>query len=139
MFRRIELIGRYDPDRLEELAREMEEWWDDTHAAARIRATPLDYKCGLTGSHLFGPDGSAVLLQMNAPRRTISKNCRFFFTEEGWRRYGRPAVEACGRMGLGYRVLAVKERSVEVVYRDEVQVAVRPRKKRESSSQELRG
>lgn len=139
MFRRIELIGRYDPEEVEELARDLENGLGTPDIVAAIRATPLDYKCGLTGSHLFGPDGNSELLQMNVPRRTIHKNCRFFFTEEGWRRYGRPAVDTCWRKGLRYRVVAVKERSVEVVYRDEFQVAVRTRKKREPSSPEYTG
>lgn len=70
--------------------------------------------------------------KLNSPRRDIFKNCRFFFTEAGWRRYGRPAVTACQQTGQLYRVLSIKEKSVEVVYRDELQVAVRPKKKRKA-------
>ncbi len=66
---------------------------------------------------------------MNVPRRQIHKNCRFYFTEEGWKRYGRPTIAACQRTGQQYRVITIKEHSVDIVYRDEIQVAVRPRKK----------
>ena len=69
---------------------------------------------------------------LNAPRRALYKNCRFYFTEEGWRRYGRPTVAACQKAGQEYRVIRLKERSVDVMYRDECQVAVRPRKDQKS-------
>ncbi|TKB79119.1 MAG: hypothetical protein E8D42_06865 [Nitrospira sp.] len=65
---------------------------------------------------------------LNSPRRQLYKNCRFYFTEEGWRRYGRATVAACQKTGQQYRVIRVKERSVDVMYRDECQVAVRARK-----------
>lgn len=67
-------------------------------------------------------------VKLNNPRRDIFKNCRFFFTEAGWRRYGRPTVAAYQQTGQLYRVLSIKEKSVDVVYRDEFQVAVRPKK-----------
>lgn len=62
---------------------------------------------------------------LNVPRRALYKNCRFYFTGEGWRRYGRPTVAASQKTGQSYRVICVKERSVDVMYRDEYQVAVR--------------
>jgi hypothetical protein len=65
---------------------------------------------------------------MPSPRRALFKNCRFYFTEAGWRRYGRPTIDACQQAGQAYRVLRIKERSVEIVYRDEFQVATRPKK-----------
>ena len=67
--------------------------------------------------------------RLNAPRGQLNKNYRFYFSEEGWRRYGRPTVAACQKTGQQYRVIRVKERSMDVMYRDECQVAVRPRKK----------
>ena len=128
MFRRIELIGeipdasflatlehlRQRPDITDE---ELREW-----AAARYQ------KSGLLGS--IDDALLSAWVGMPNPRRAINRNCRFFFTELGWRRYGRPSIAVCQRIGQRYRVLSVKERAVEIVYRDEVQVAVRPRKPR---------
>ncbi len=76
---------------------------------------------------------------LKSPRGQLYKNCRFYFTEEGWRRYGRPTVAACQKTGQEYRVIRVKERSVDVMYRDEWQVAVRVRKKVSQHPKSLKG
>lgn len=62
-------------------------------------------------------------------RRSIYLNVRFYFTEEGRRQYGRKTFETCQKVGQRYCVIRIKENSVDVVYRDEVQVAVRPKRK----------
>ena len=93
------------------------------------REFPRDWKMGLMGT----VDSAAIdaWIGMPSPRRVaIPHNCRFYFTEAGWRRYGRSALTACQQYGYDYRVIAVKEKSVDVVYRDEVQVAARPKKKK---------
>lgn len=69
---------------------------------------------------------------MPLPRHVANKNCRFYVTEAGWQRYGRATVRACQQTGQRYRVVRLKEHAVEVIYRDTVQVAVRPRKRRMS-------
>jgi len=85
------------------------------------------WKTGLMG---FGNEAvTEAWVQMPSPKRSITRNCRFYFTEEGWRRYGRPTITACQQTNQEYRVLCIKERSVDVVYQDEYQVAVRPRRK----------
>jgi hypothetical protein len=127
MFRRIELIERINLTR-------RTAWLRDfavvvglpTKAVDQI--TSINWKHGLTG---IGGNGEVFDAwgDMRGPRRRIFKNCRFYFTEKGWRRYGRPTVAACLRTGQRFRVIAIKERSVDVVYRDEIQVAVRPKKK----------
>ena len=92
------------------------------------REFPRDEKMGLMGT----VDSAAIdaWIGMPSPRRVaIHPNCRFYFTEAGWRRYGRPAVIACQQYGYDYRVISVKEKSLDVIYRDDVQVAARPRKK----------
>ena len=127
MFRRIELIhqGSASSDRR------------PIDAAIR-RGYPVDpalrrfWKSGL-----MTPANDAVVAAwagMNRPRRAIFRNCRFYFTEEGWRRYGRATIAACQQSGQGYRVIRVKERSVDVVYRDKVQVAARNRKRKTDTS-----
>jgi hypothetical protein len=64
------------------------------------------------------------------PKKSIRRNCRFYFTEVGWRKYGRSTITVCQQTNQEYRVLRIKEKSVDVVYRDEYQVAVRAKKKR---------
>lgn len=90
--------------------------------------TTINWKHGLTG---IGGNGEVAdaWIDMKGPRRRLFKNCRFYFTDEGWRRYGRPTVAACLRTGQRFRVIAIKEKSMDVVYRDEIQVAVRPKRK----------
>lgn len=86
-------------------------------------------KCGLMGAasesvldawfdHLKGPPY----------RGRLARNCRFYFTEEGWREVGSRVLEAAMRDSLAFRILTVKEASVEVMWRDRYEVAVRPRK-----------
>ena len=103
MFRRIELIQRLGDE---------------------------DRKSGLLG---VSPNEviDAWIEDLNIPRRRLYKNCRFYFTEHGWNTIGRRVVGACIHSGTQYRVIAIKERSVDVMYRDEVQVAVRPKDERE--------
>lgn len=69
-------------------------------------------------------------IDMPAPRKEIRKNCRYYFTEKGWDLYGRKIIKACMRTGQDYRVLKVKENAVEPLYKDDIQVVVRPLKKR---------
>lgn len=73
---------------------------------------------------------SEAWASINVPWRTLYKNCRFYFTESEWKRYGRPTVAACQKTRQQYRVICIKERSVEVLYRDEFQIAVRPKKRK---------
>lgn len=70
---------------------------------------------------------------MPGPKKKLHKNCRFFFTELGWDEFGRNIVAACISSGQRYRVISVKERSVDVMYGDKYQVAVRPLKRRDNA------
>ncbi|HEY5671970.1 MAG TPA: hypothetical protein VIS10_18405 [Anaerolineales bacterium] len=63
----------------------------------------------------------------------IRRNARFYFTELGWKEVGRKVVEACQQVGQEYRVIKVKEGTVNVVWRDRhygLEVAAQPRKRR---------
>ena len=123
MFRRIELIhgmNADDYDRMIEALQRNDETID--------RELTRYWKTGLMG---FGNEiVTDAWVQMPSPKRSLHRNCRFYFTEAGWRKYGRPTITACQQTNQEYRVLRIKEKSVDVVYRDEYQVAVRPRKKR---------
>ncbi len=77
-------------------------------------------------------EGAAAWAELNTSRRQTDKtikSCRFYLTEEGWAKFGREVVAACRKSGQQYRVLAVREREVEVLYWDGWQVMVRPRKR----------
>lgn len=127
MFRRIELIGEMGEADYRNMIDAMQE--DGQPIGRDVKRF---WKTGLMGIGNFTV--SAAWIKLNNPRRGIFKNCRFYFTEAGWRRYGRPTVAACQQTGQLYRVLSIKEKSVEVVYRDELQVAVRPKKKRKAQA-----
>ena len=71
-----------------------------------------------------------VWTDMPAPKKHIGKNCRFYFTNKGWDIYGRRIIKACQKVRQEYRVIRIKENSVETLYEDEIQVMVRPLRKR---------
>lgn len=53
-----------------------------------------------------------------------AKAIRFFFTEAGWKKVGRAVLHDLLRQKLydTVRVIAIKEKSVDVIYRDTLQV-----------------
>lgn len=85
-------------------------------------------KSGLMGFTLHDEIFDAWAGKIQAPQVTFPSNARFYFTEKGWDEVGREVVAACQRHGQAYRVLKVKEKHVDVVFRDEFQVAVQPRR-----------
>ena len=87
-------------------------------------------------SVMNGPVVSAWIEALLGPSRSgLPSNCRFYFTEKGWRKAGRKVIEAAQQTGLEYRVVAIKETDAQVVWRDKVrdyEVAVQPPNKRRS-------
>jgi hypothetical protein len=122
MFRRIEFLKELGAEEYRNLLRAASE-----RGAAFDPAPARFWKTGIIGAY---PEPVIdAWCEMNTPRRALNKNCRFYFTESGWKRFGRPTITACQQMGTRYRVIAVKEKSVDVFYRDEIQVAVRAKKR----------
>lgn len=74
----------------------------------------------------------AYFTEMNfkAPKN-LHKNVRFYFTELGWDMYGRKLLCLAVQDHFETKVKAIKEKSVDVFYRDTWQVAVRPRKEKD--------
>lgn len=69
-------------------------------------------------------------------RSSLPPNCRFYFTEKGWREVGRKVAAAARRTSQEYRVIAIKETDAQVVWRDKVrgyEVAVQPHSKRRTA------
>lgn len=130
MFRRIELIDEMSAEDHRYLIEAIRKKYDEPEYEVK-KEYPRFWKSGLMG---YGhPEVWDAWGQLNSPRRPVNRNARFYFTEEGWRRYGRKTVEACQQVGQRYRVLRIKENSVDVIYRDEFQVAVRPKRKRKDT------
>lgn len=86
------------------------------------------FKTGLCGLTWFDEVVDAWVDYLPSPKKRLRKNCRFYFTELGWDLIGRNIVAACMKVGQEYRVIRIKENSVDVFYEDEWQVAVRSRK-----------
>lgn len=92
------------------------------------------WKSGLTPTSLPGV-ADAWVDDLRGPARSLPWNCRFYFTEEGWKEVGRNVVAAAQRSGQEYRIVAIKETDAQVVWRDKVmgyEVAVQPRAERAS-------
>jgi len=83
-----------------------------------------------TKAGLMGPGKLEVMEswadKLAAPKHRIPSNARFYFTEKGWDEIGRYVIAAARRTGQRYRVLATKEKNLNVIFRDEFQVAGQP-------------
>ncbi len=75
-------------------------------------------------------EGNTAWAELNLAHKIGTKNCRFYFTEKGWSHFGSEIVAACRQTGRQYRVLAVREREVDILYADDWQVMIKPRKNR---------
>lgn len=81
--------------------------------------------------------GNAVLdildhFNMPGPTRHIfHPRARFFFTEKGWKKYGKHILASLMKTEARVQVLSVKENSIEVDYKDKWQVAARPKHKKQ--------
>ncbi len=106
MYRRIQLIGQ---------------WRKEDSAAS-------DLIMSIVGRSTC--EGNTAWAKLNLPRENAGRNCRFYFTEKGWSRFGSEVVAACRQTGRRYRVLAVHEGTVETLYADDWQVIIKPRKQR---------
>lgn len=69
-------------------------------------------------------------MNLKAPKN-LHKNARFYFTEMGWSMYGRKLLRLAMQDRIEVKIKTVKEKSVDVFYRDTWQVAVRPRKEKD--------
>lgn len=66
-------------------------------------------------------------MNLKAPKN-LHKNVKFYFTEFGWDMYGRKLLRLAAQDRFEIKIKAIKEKSVDVFYRDTWQVAVRLRK-----------
>jgi hypothetical protein len=84
----------------------------------------------LMGGFMAGLDG----FDLKYPTIT-NRRARFYFTEAGWQKVGRLIVARARQRGVMLRVLQGKEpRKSQIVYADELQVAILPRKEHLSRS-----
>jgi hypothetical protein len=116
MYRRVERINHYPP---------RPGSVDDQHDRRDIKHGIM----GVSTPEVADAWISDDVPDLHAPKH-LHKNCRFYFTELGWEVYGRRIVAACIRSRQDYRVLRIKEASADIVWQDDYQVAVRPKRKR---------
>lgn len=67
---------------------------------------------------------------LNGCKHPLPRNARFYFTERGWRDVGRKVIIAAQKSGQKYRIISVKENSVNVLWSDDNEVAVQPKKRK---------
>jgi hypothetical protein len=118
MFRRIELIYQRG-------AVPFVPFNEDTWPCEQAR-WPSDWK--KTGINSLGSLLNQYGVSAPADIRT-HKGIRFYFTEAGWKQAGRLILQTIKREGWEHRVRSIKEKSVDVVYSDKLQVAIRPRRR----------
>jgi len=92
----------------------------------RIELVTGPFKHGLMG--IAPLDVIEAWIDLPQAPKHLNKNCRFYWTEYGWKLYGSKTVGACKKAGQKFRILTVKECSVDLFYKDKWQVAIRPRK-----------
>jgi hypothetical protein len=109
MFRRIEIIHDQST-------------YKDSNGSDIILPAVKGGLCGWTTEDV----SEAWIDKLQAPKFTFPFNTRFYFTEKGWKEIGRDVIAACQRSGQKYRVIRIKENQVNVVFRDEYQVAGQP-------------
>lgn len=118
MFRRIEIIyviGRHKvPTPLTQLPRKKIMWQD---IWVKTGLNPLGLLLKFYG--VKAPDDIHT-----------NKRIKFFFTEKGWEIAGRKILKVIKHLEINYRVLSIKQKSVDVIYWDKLQVAVRPRQRK---------
>ena len=81
-------------------------------------------------------DSEGVVGLLGPARSSLPPNCRFYFTEKGWRDVGRRVVAAARQTGEEICVVAIKETDAQVVWRDKArdyEVAVQPPSRRPRS------
>lgn len=96
------------------------------------------YKSGLMGFFILdGSDEQADLFDEmfnfigELKGVGTGKNNRYYFTELGWEKIGRKVIEYAQKLKMQYRIIKIKENSVDVMATDnKYEVAVRPRKNR---------
>ncbi len=118
MFRRIELINHNKHDIYDSV------WGYQSR----------DYKSGIMGLQTDAIADEWVYKLRGPQRRTLPANCRFYFTELGWKEVGRNVIRQCIKDQQEYRILIIKETDAQVVWRDKhtkYEVAVQPKKKKE--------
>ena len=69
------------------------------------------------------------------PKKSFSRRARFYFTEKGWNLYGRDMCKQAYEWGYqnGCNIQVIKRKNPhrgEVAYRDDIQVAVLPKRKK---------
>jgi hypothetical protein len=101
---------------------------------------PQDHPAWKTGLTLGSQSDEVIdawIEDLRGPTRSsLPANCRFYFTEKGWREVGSKVAAAAQRTGSEYRVIKIKETDAQVVWRDKVrgyEVAVQPSSRRKSA------
>lgn len=61
----------------------------------------------------------------------IPRNAKFFFTERGWEEIGKKIVNICLKTKTKFRILKVKENSVNVVWNNGYELAAQPKKEKQ--------
>ena len=83
-----------------------------------------------TGLNALGPILNMCGVRAPTKIRT-HKSVRFFFTEVSWNKAGRRILHGIRGIRWDHRVISIKGKSVDIVFRDNLQVAVRPRRKKD--------
>lgn len=95
----------------------------------RIELIHDSYKSGLCGCLCSDSIIDSWIYKLRGPkRRSLPQNCKFYFTEKGWKEVGRNVITVCQKEKQKYKIICVKEKSVNIVWKDTFEVAAQPKK-----------
>ena len=85
-------------------------------------------------SVVFGGCGGVLTMPFKAPKKSFNRRARFYFTEKGWDLYGRDMCKEAYDWGYrnGHNITVIRRKNPrrgEVVYRDDIQVALLPKRR----------
>jgi len=76
-------------------------------------------------------EGCLSVGELNMPKGVTNKKARFYFTEKGYKKFGKSIIESAIKEKQILQVIKRKNpKKSQIVYEDEYQVAILPEKKR---------
>ena len=112
--------------------------WGNRERAASISRSPGVASARIMRGIMYYPRAVLDDYGIHAPG-IGNRRARFYFTEAGWEKVGKRLASEVKRYGYSVKVIRRKEpRESQVIYRDELQIAILPTRAEKRSSSKLK-